>query len=65
MKMVKIILLIVVLIVAIPLIIALFVDKNYSVRREIVINKARQEVFNYLKFLKNQEKYSKWVMMDP
>ncbi len=63
--MVKIILLIIVLIVAIPLIIALFVDKNYSVTREIVINNPRQEVFDYIKFLKNQEKYSKWVMMDP
>jgi uncharacterized protein YndB with AHSA1/START domain len=65
MKMVKIILLIVVLIVAIPLVIALFVDNNYSITREIVINKPRQDVFNYIKFLKNQEKYSKWVMMDP
>jgi uncharacterized protein YndB with AHSA1/START domain len=63
--MVIIILLIIVLIVAIPLVIALFVDKNYRITREIVIDRPRQEVFSYIKFLKNQEKYSKWVMMDP
>jgi uncharacterized protein YndB with AHSA1/START domain len=65
MKMIKIVLLIVALIVAIPLIIALFVKNDYSITRNIIIDKPRQEVFNYVKFLKNQEQYSKWVMMDP
>ena len=63
--MIKIVLLIVALVIAIPLIIALFVKNDYNITRNIVINKPRQEVFNYIKFLKNQEQYSKWVMMDP
>ncbi len=59
------ILIVIVVIIAIPLIIALFVKKDYAVEREIVINKPPTEVFNYVKFIKNQDYYSKWVMQDP
>jgi hypothetical protein len=56
----------IVMMVIVPLlIIALFVPKKYFVEREIIINKQRQEVFDYIRFLKNQEYYSKWVMADP
>ena len=65
MKIVKQILIVVVIIIAIPLIIALFVKKEYSIQREITINKPQQDVFNYVKYLKNQDNYSKWVMTDP
>ena len=51
--------------VALVLVIALFTQKDYSVNREIIINKPRPDVFNYIRYLKNQENYSKWVMMDP
>lgn len=51
--------------IAIPLIVALFVKKDYAVEREITINKPKQEVFNYIKLLKNQDNYSKWATMDP
>ncbi|MCW4469447.1 SRPBCC family protein [Flavobacterium sp. MFBS3-15] len=47
------------------IIIALFVPKEYSVRNEIVINAPKQEVFDYIKMVKNQDHYSKWVMTDP
>lgn len=33
--------------------------------RETVIDKPRQEVFNYVKFIRNQDAYNKWVMTDP
>lgn len=52
-------------IVALILIVALFTKKDYCIEREIVINKTKQEVFNFIKFIKNQERYSKWVMADP
>jgi len=65
MKLLKKILIIVVIIIAIPLIIALFVKKEYSIKREIIINKSQKDVFNYVKYLKNQDYYSKWVMTDP
>lgn len=44
---------------------ALFVKKDYAVKREILINKPNAEVFNYIKYLKNQDNFSKWATMDP
>ncbi|HYG20498.1 MAG TPA: SRPBCC family protein [Ohtaekwangia sp.] len=51
--------------VALILIAALFVKKAYLVQRNIIVHKPASEVFNYVKFLKNQDHYSKWVMADP
>jgi len=65
MKILKIILSVVAILVAIPLILALFVKKTYSVEREINIEKPQREVFDYIKFLKNQNNFSKWATMDP
>jgi uncharacterized protein YndB with AHSA1/START domain len=65
MKIVKVILLVVVAIIALVLIIALFVKKDYAVEREVTINKPKAEVFNYIKYLKNQDHYSKWNQIDP
>ncbi len=65
MQILKIILLVIVVIIAIPLIIALFVSNDYKITRSIIINKPQQEVFDYIKLIKNQEQYSKWVMTDP
>ena len=53
------------IIVVIPLFIALFIKREYRIQREIIINKPVHQVFDYVKYLKNQESYSKWVMMDP
>jgi len=53
------------ILIAIPLIVALFVEKDYAVEREITIKKNKQEVFDYIKLLKNQDNYSKWAKMDP
>ncbi|WP_257666269.1 SRPBCC family protein [Parapedobacter tibetensis] len=65
MKALKIILTVIVILVAIPLIVALFIKKDYAVEREVTINKPKQEVFDYVKYLKNQDNYSKWASMDP
>lgn len=65
MKNIKKILIAVVIIIAIPLIAALFVKKDYAVEREIVINKNKEEVFNYIKYIKNQDNFSIWVKRDP
>jgi hypothetical protein len=65
MKILKKILVVVLIIIAIPLIVALFVKKEYTVQREITINKPKNEVFDYVKHLRNQDNYSKWVRMDP
>ena len=55
------ILLVVAGIVALLLILALFMKKEHYVKREIVINAPRQKVFDFLKLLKNQDKYNKWA----
>ncbi|MEJ1221932.1 SRPBCC family protein [Sediminicola sp. 1XM1-17] len=52
-------------VIAIPLIAAIFVKKDYSVEREILINKPKEVVFDYIKHLKNQDNFSKWALMDP
>ena len=59
------ILLVVAGIIALLLIIALFMKREHYVNREIVINAPRQKVFDYLKLLKNQEKFNKHAMADP
>jgi len=65
MKIVKKILIVIAILIAIPLIVALFTTKDYTVEREVTINKPKQDVFNYIKLLRNQPNYSKWAMDDP
>jgi len=65
MKIVKRILLAIVGVIVLLLLVALFLKKEYAVEREIVINKPKQEVFDYVKFLKNQDSFSVWAQMDP
>lgn len=47
------------------LVVALFVNKEYTVEKEVVVNKSKQEVFDYVKYVKNQNNYNKWAMADP
>jgi len=47
------------------LIMGLFLKKEYSLQREIIIHKPKEDVFNYVRFLKNQDYYNKWWMLDP
>ena len=52
-------------IIALVLIAAVFTRKKYNVYSEVIINAPRQEVFDYIKQLKNQDYFNKWVMVDP
>ena len=60
-----IILLVVAIIVLVILIAAASLKDEYSIERDIVINKPKQPVFDYLKYLKNASQYNKWIMIDP
>jgi uncharacterized protein YndB with AHSA1/START domain len=51
-------------IIVLLLIIGFFVKKDYSVGKDVVINKSKIAVFEYLKLLKNQNKFSVWGSMD-
>jgi hypothetical protein len=65
MKTLKTILVVIGFLISIPLFPAIFVKKQYTLEREITINKPKMEVFDYIKYLKNQDRFSKWATMDP
>jgi uncharacterized membrane protein len=65
MKILKKVLMGILALIAIALITAVFVKKDYAVEKEIVINKPKQQVFDYIKHLKNQDHYSTFTMKDP
>lgn len=47
------------------LVAGLFIPQGMKATRDIVINKPSAEVFSYIKYLKNQQNFSKWATMDP
>lgn len=65
MKPLKIVGIILLVLLAVPLIAALFISGNYDVTETITIDRPKDEVFAFIKNLKNQESYSKWQKMDP
>lgn len=65
MKIFKKILIVLAIITSLPFIVALFVPNKYVISEKVIINKPKQEVFDYLRILKNQEQYSEWVKADP
>jgi hypothetical protein len=64
-KLLKIIVLVILSIVVLVLLVAVFVKKEYSVEREAVLNRPKQAVFDYVRFLKNQNEFSVWAKIDP
>lgn len=52
-------------IISVPLLTAIFLKKKYHVERKTTINLSKPEVFEYVKYLKNQDNYSKWANIDP
>lgn len=65
MSVLKKIIIVLAVLIATALVAALFVKKEYAVEREITISKPKEVVFNYIKFLKNQDSYSVWSQKDP
>ena len=65
MKRLKKFLFFLVTLVALWLISALFINGNFEVVRTVEISKSNDEVFDYIKYLKNQSEYSTWASMDP
>lgn len=65
MKFLKKILFVIITIVIIALIAALFIKDEYAVIKQVEINKSSEEVFDYIKYLKNQDEYSVWAQKDP
>jgi uncharacterized membrane protein len=51
--------------VLILLIAAALSPEEYVIETSIAIDRPVEVVFDYIKYLKNQANYNKWVMMDP
>ncbi|NRA11681.1 MAG: SRPBCC family protein [Crocinitomicaceae bacterium] len=52
-------------VVPLVLIMGLFIEDEYSVTKTVTIERPSDEVFDYVKNLKNQSEYSVWEKMDP
>lgn len=65
MRIIKKILIVIAVLIALFFIIPLFVSKDFGSEKEVVINKPKQEVFAYVKQLKNQNDYGVWAKRDP
>ena len=65
MKTLKKILIVLLVVIAIPLIVAIFVPKQFANEGQVVINKPVNEVFNYIKYVKNQDNFGVWQLSDP
>ncbi len=65
MKTLKKILIVVIVIIAIPLVMALFVPKEFKGESKVVIDKPKHEVFDYVRQVQNQQNFGVWFMMDP
>ena len=50
---------------ALTLITGLFLPKDYALSRTVTIQRSNADVYNYVKYLKNQSQYSVWAKMDP
>ncbi len=65
MKILKKVLFVLLGIIVLALLIALIVPKDYGSERQITIEASKIEVFDFVKYLKNQDKYSVWAKIDP
>lgn len=65
MKTLKKIVIALLIILAIPFVIALFAPKEFKAGSEIVINRPKEEVFNYIRLIQNQNNFGTWQLSDP
>lgn len=64
MKVLKKVLFFILTLIMVCLVILLFAKKEYSFQQTVTINTTSSEVYNFLKFLQNQEKYYDWRNKD-
>ncbi len=65
MKFLKITALVLVAVLALALIAAALLPKDFDSHREIIINQPKQEVYDYIKYIKNQDNFGVWQLSDP
>lgn len=65
MKILRRIFIAIAILIGLVLIVALFVPNEFKSERQISINKSKEEVFDYIKYIKNQDNYGVWQLSDP
>jgi len=55
----------IVIVIALPFIVAIFIPRQYTVSVTETINRPVAEVHDYMRILKNQKDWSEWVKADP
>jgi hypothetical protein len=60
----KIVKIVIIVIISLLLLLGVFIKKTIVIERKVTINKPKQIVFDYIKYLKNQDNFSKWATMD-
>jgi hypothetical protein len=65
MKIVKRILIGAAVLVAVPINCRAVRPDDFAVEREVIINKSKDDVFQYVRYLRNHDNFSKWATMDP
>ncbi len=53
------------ILIGIFFLLGLVAPKDFVIEREVVINKPKEQVFNYLRLMKNNQNWSPWSKMDP
>lgn len=56
---------IIAMLILIPLAAAAFMSEDYVIESDITINASRQQVFDFVKYLRNGDRFNKWIMEDP
>jgi len=51
--------------IALVMVVAIFTKKDYTIVREIKINKSDTDVYDYLRFLNNHKEFNAWFLKDP
>lgn len=53
------------LLVAVVLVTAYFLPRDFRLSKTVTIEASRENIYNYVRYLENQDQYSVWVMADP
>lgn len=65
MKILKKIVVVLLILIVLILVAGMFMKKDFAVTRSVEIDHSVNEVYDYAKYLKNQQEYSVWAKMDP
>ncbi|MCB9806462.1 SRPBCC family protein [Candidatus Peribacteria bacterium] len=54
-----------VVLIGLVLIVTYFLPRDFRLSKSVIINAPRENIYNFIRYLENQDQYSVWVMRDP